>query len=142
MNPNQNALLDNYQPFQDDKNAPNKGRLSCQLIIGIFLLLIRILSIIELINSKIKTVNIILLMIIITNILNLIIGIWMITLSIKGQTTRVTCLGITSLISLIICLLRFFTIINRGNSVLRLDPIDIILLIIATSYNMKCQCCE
>jgi len=141
MNPNQNALLDNYRPFQDDNNTPDKGRLTCQMILGIILLL-GIISIIEILNSQYRIDNIFILLSIIVNILNLIIGILMIILTIKKKTTRNCCLGIISLFSLIICLFEFSLLIINGYRVSGFQLIDIIFLIIVTSYNMKCNCCD
>ena len=140
MSPNQNALLDNYKPFQDGKNAPNRGRLTCQMILGIILLLINILSIIDLLHL-INYISVFLILMFISIILNIIIGIWMIQSTIKKQTIRNICLRIISLISLIISIFIFYLYIIIGlvsGGLL----IVIILLIIITSYNMKCQCCE
>ena len=140
MSPNQNALLDNYKPFQDGKNAPNRGRLTCQMILGILLLLINILSIIDLLHL-INYISVFFILMFISIILNIIIGIWMIQSTIKKQTIRNICLRIISLISLIISIFIFYLYIIIGlvsGGLL----IVIILLIIITSYNMKCQCCE
>ena len=88
MSQNQNALLDNYKPFQDDKNTPTSGRLACQMVLAILLLLLSIVTIIDFLNIRFRINSIYILMMIITNILNLIIGIWMIILIIKKKTTR------------------------------------------------------
>ena len=139
MSPNPNALSDNYKPFQDGKNAPNKGRLTCQMILGILLLL----NIVALIMNLGYTFRGIYgLLIIISNILNIIVGIWMIILTIKKQTTRNICLGIISLISLILYIFLCSLYIVNGYAVSVAALIDIIFLIIITSYNMKCKCCE
>ena len=142
MSPNPNALLDNYEPFQDGKNAPNRGILAFQLILGIILLLISIISIIDFLKIIYRILSFFSLIIIISNALNIIVGIWMIILSIKKQTTRNNCLGIISLIALIfnIFLLSMYLTVGYSASVGLI--IDIIFLIIITSYNMKCQCCE
>ena len=142
MSQNQNALLDNYKPFQDDKNTPTSGRLACQMVLAILLLLLSIVTIIDFLNIRFRINSIYILMMIITNILNLIIGIWMIILIIKKKTTRNNCLGIISLISLILYVFLCSLYIVNGYAVSLAGLIDIIFLIIVTSYNMKCQCCE
>ena len=139
MSPNPNALSDNYKPFQDEKNSPSRRRLNCQMCLGIILLL-NILSIIMNIGYTLKTIYG--LLIIISNILDIIVGIWMIILTIKKQTTRNNYLGIISLISLILYIFLCSLYIVNGYAVSVAALIDIIFLIIVTSYNMKCKCCE
>ena len=141
MSQNPNALLDNYKPFQDGKNAPNRGRLTCQMILGIILLLINILSIIDLLYL-VSYISVFFMLMLISIILNIIIGIWMIILTAKKQTTRNNCLGIISLISLILYIFLCSLYIVNGYAVSVAALIDIIFLIIVTSYNMKCKCCE
>ena len=144
MSQNQNALLDNYKPFQDDKNTPTRGRLACQMVLAILLLLLSIVTIIDFLNIRFRINSIYILMMIITKILNLIIGIWMIILFIKKQTARNKLLGIISLISLIILMLKFYLFLVIGLGVPGFELIEIIILIIITSFNMecKCKCCD
>ena len=137
MTPNQNALLDNYKPFQDDKNTPNSTRITTQLILAIFLLLLSLASTINILNFYIF---IFVLLAFIKNLLNLIVGIWMIILTIKKQSTRNNCLGIISLISSIICLVMIILEFFAGSSIF--DLIQFIFLILVTSYNMKCKSCD
>jgi len=139
MSQNQNALLDYYKPFQE--NTPTSGRLNCQKFLAIILLL-SIVTIIDYLFMGYRISNIYILMILITSILNLIVGIWMIILSIKNKTTRNNVLGIISLISLIICILNFILKLLQGYSASGFELIDIIFLIIVTSYNMKCKGCD
>ena len=142
MSQNQNALLDNYKPFQDDKNTPTRGRLACQMVLAILLLLLSIVTIIDFLNIRFRINSIYILMMIITNILNLIIGIWMIILFIKKQTARNNLLGILSLISIFILIFRNFLYVVDGYNVSGFELIEFIILIIVTSFNMKSKCCD
>ena len=135
-----NTFLDNHELFQDDIKATNNRRLKCQLIFAILLLLSIIPSILVLVNGI--TFYSYFLLSIIEDILNLIIVIWMIILTKRGQTTRNIVLGIISLISLIICITKFFIYILNGFKILSFDLFNIIILIILTFFNMKCKCCD
>ena len=139
MSQNQNALLDNYKPFQE--NTPTSGRLACQIILAIILLL-SLITIIEYLIISDRYLSIFILMTFIASILNLIVGIWMIILSIKKQDTRNNLLGIISLISLFICIVKVILYIVNGYSLPGFDLIEIIVLIIVTSINMKCKGCD
>jgi len=139
MSQNQNALLNNYKPFQE--TTPTSGRLASQMILAIIIILLSIIAIIDILNYKFRIPLIFLLMTLIQSILNLITGIWMIMLTIKKQATRNNLLGIISLISLIICILKVILYIFIGY-LPRFDLSEIIILIIITSINMKCKCCD
>ena len=139
MSQNQNALLDNYKPFQE--KTPTSGRLACQIILAIILLL-SLITIIEYLIISDRYLSIFILMTFIASILNLIVGIWMIILSIKKQSTRNNLLGIISLISLIIYILKFILSFISFYYFSGFELIDIIILIIVTSINMKCKCCD
>ena len=132
----QNDLIDNYKPFQDDLNAPNKRRLICQLILAILLLLSLGLSYFEFIMF-----GSILEWSLMRIYLNLIIGIWMIILTIKKQDTRNCRLASISLISLfasIFVLVEYY--INA--CYLHSELVLIIILIIIVSFNMECKRCN
>jgi len=133
MSPNSNALEDNYKQFQDDLNTPNKNRLNCQMVIAVLLLLSLVFDFPYFYLSSLWS-----LIKIIESIMNLIIGIWMIILTKNKQTTRNCCLAAISLISLIICITIFIIYLLKG-FISGSDIIEIILLIIATSYNCKCK---
>ena len=135
-----NAFMDNHELFQDDINSTNSRRLKCQLIFAILLLLNIIPSILVLWTRISFNIN--LLLSIIVDILNLIIVIWMIILTKRGQTTRNIALGIISLISLIICISNIFINILNGYAMLLYDLLNTIILIIITFFNMKCKCCD
>jgi hypothetical protein len=135
-----NTFMDNHELFQDDINSTNSRRLKCQLIFAILLLLNIIPSILFL--RTLISFNINLLLRIIVVILNLIIVIWMIILTKRGQTTRNIALGIISLISLIICISNIFINILNGYAMLLYDLLNTIILIIITFFNMKCKCCD
>ena len=140
MSQNQNALLNNYKPFQE--NTPTSGRLNSQLTLAIIIILLSIITIIDIFNYHGTIPIIFLLLTLISSILNLIVGIWMIILSIKKQDTRNNFLGIISLISLIICIVKVILYIVRGYRLPGFDLTEIIVLIIITSINMKCNGCN
>ena len=60
----------------------------------------------------------------------------------KKQDTRNNFLGIISLISLIICIVKVILYIVRGYRLPGFDLTEIIVLIIITSINMKCNGCN
>ncbi len=134
---NQNLLMDNHELFHDDIKAANKKRLYFQLILAVLLLL----SSVFLTLSSIGTTFYIILLSIILDIFYLIIGIWMIILTKRGQTTRNVALGIISLISLIILILKFAANIY-GAYKSRYDLLNVIILLIIVFYNTKCKCCD
>ena len=140
MNPN--SIIDNHELFHDDIKAANKRRLKCQLILAILLFLNIPITIG---NSYIFNTNhiyILLLLSIIVGIFNLIIGVWMIILTKRGQTSRNICLGIISLISLITLISQQVLIILIGSPFNVSGLFYIIILIIVVSLNMKCKCCD
>ena len=136
MNPN--SIIDNPEIFHDDIKAANKRRLKCQL----FLVILLFLNIPISIFSSYKNKGIILTLSIIVGIFSLIIGIWMIILTKRGQTTRNCCLGLISLISLIILIAKQIVLISDDINKIKYDSFYIIILIILVSYNMKCKCCD
>jgi hypothetical protein len=135
-----NTFMDNHELFQDDIKATNSRRLKCQLIFAILLFLSIIPSKLVLVTGQTYTAIVILS--IIVDILNLIIVIWMIILTKRGQTTRNIALGIISLISFIICTSNIFINIINGYAMLIFDLLNTIILIIITFFNMKCKCCD
>ena len=112
------------------------------MILAILLLLLSIITMIDVLNYSGRIHNIYLLTIVIINILNLIIGIWMIILFIKKQTARNNLLGILSLISIFILIFRNFLYVVDGYNVSGFELIEFIILIIVTSFNMKSKCCD
>ena len=137
MNPN--AIIDNHELFHDDIKATNKRRLKCQLFLVILLFLNIPLSIWK--SLEFKNNNIYLLLNIIVDIFILIIGIWMIILTKRGQTTRNCCLGLISLIPLIILISKQFLFLKIA-LINIYDLFYIIIFIIVVSFNMKCKCCD
>lgn len=140
MNPN--AIIDNHELFHDDIKAANKRRLKCQLFLVILLFLNIPLSIWKSLESKNKNNNNIYLLSIIVDIFILIIGIWMIILTKRGQTTRNCCLGLISLIPLIILITEQFLILKDSLALNVYDLFNIIIVLIVVSLNMKCKCCD
>jgi len=145
MNPN--SVIDNHELFHDDIKEANKRRLKCQLILVILLFLNIPLSIWMTLKSKNNNNNNnnnnnIYLLSIIADIFILIIGIWMIILTKRGQTTRNCCLGLISLIPLIILITEQFLILNDGIALDVYNLFYIIIVIIVVSLNMKCKCCD
>ena len=112
------------------------------MVLAILLLLLSIITMIDVLNYSGRIHNIYLLTIVIINILNLIIGIWMIILFIKKQTARNNLLGILSLISIFILIFRNFLYVVDGYNVSGFELIEFIILIIVTSFNMKSKCCD
>ena len=137
MNPNSN--IDNHELFHDDIKAANKRRLKCQLFLVILIFLNIPLSIWKSLESKNNNIY---LLSIIVDIFILIIGIWMIILTKRGQTTRNCFLGLISLIPLIILISEQFLILNDGLALNILNLFYIIIVIIVVSFNMKCKCCD
>lgn len=135
---NPSSLMDNHELFHDDIKAASKKRLYFQVIFAVLLLLSSIL----LTLNSIGTTFIIFLLTIILDIFYLIIGIWMIILTKRGQTTRNVALGIISLISFIIFIVRFAANINFGIYISKNDLLNAIILIIIVFFNMKCKCCD
>jgi hypothetical protein len=135
-----NAFMDNHELFHDDIKSTNNRRLKCQLIFAILLLLSIIPSILVLVTGF--PFSSYFLLSIIEDILNLIIVIWMIILTKRGQTTRNIALGTISLISLIICITKFYIYILNGYKIISFDLFNTIILIIITFINMKCKCCD
>jgi hypothetical protein len=133
-----NNFMENHELFHDDIKATNSRRLKCQLIFAILLFLSIIPSKLVLVTGQTYTAIVILS--IIVDILNLIIGIWMIILTKRGQTTRNISLGIISLISLILCISEFFMYRYNAKKFPSFELFNIIILIIVTSFNMKCKC--
>ena len=142
VNPTQNIQMDvkiNYNKNIIIKTSPK--RLRCQMIIGI-LLLLSIGPIVDFLSYSREQTTVWIAMGILANLLNLIIGICMIMLTVQKKTTRTCCFGILSLSSLIVCLFIFSGLLSNGGNISAFYVIDILIIAIATSFNLKCKCCN
>ena len=143
-NLNTNTFGYNNNVIRPELNFENGKKQKCLLATIVFLFLLSLISSIACVEFiQNNSINAWIVIGIITNILDIIIGIWMIILyNMKEKSTRNMALGILSLASLLICLLAFSGIISfapKGSPLPGSYLFNVIDLIVASIYNMKCK---
>lgn len=133
-----NKIQNDLELYKENEKAADKKRLKCQVFLIIFLWLILPISFfIKIKNNRIIN-NL-------DDVFIIIIGIWMIILTKRGETSRNKALGIVTLIFCIIGQIdRNYYVIHLNNiyEIIYISLIfyRLVIYIIITSYNMKCCC--
>lgn len=148
-----NIIYQNQETFQPQKNTINglnednkvnenkkgsKKRLICQIIMIIFLFLLEPLSIFCIIE------NYSYFWCAFDDLLIIILAIWMAILTKKGESTREIKIGLFSLFSLLSGAGFRYSTLNsdyRNNIPLLITNYYLVLRIVVSSYNVKCNCC-